>query len=321
MSPKSVELASMPSPSDAVAEYLSEALDVIEANSLVRDSVDWTVLRERTLELARGSVLVGDTHPAIRSALRDLGDNHSFLIPPSDTFGQGTSREGGGVGVESDLIDDRWGFLSIPGYDLAPPDLNRRFAEEIQEQIRELDQGDVSGWVIDLRENPGGNMWPMLAGVGPILGEGVVGYFVGPDGARAPWSYDGGVAYRDSEEAVAVVAPYVLNRPEPPVAVLTGPATTSSGEAIVVAFRRRVGARSFGAGTAGLSTSNTLYELSDGAVLALTTAVFADRSGNLYGSTIEPDEFVALGPPDTPLSRDPVVQAAVSWLESQAPCS
>jgi hypothetical protein len=31
---------------------------------------------------------------------------------------------------------------------------------------------------VDLRGNGGGNMWPMLAGVGPVLGEGIVGWIV-----------------------------------------------------------------------------------------------------------------------------------------------
>jgi len=37
------------------------------------------------------------------------------------------------------------------------------------------DRDDLIGWIVDLRGNGGGNMWPMLAGVGPVLGEGVVG--------------------------------------------------------------------------------------------------------------------------------------------------
>ena len=30
----------------------------------------------------------------------------------------------------------------------------------------------------DLRGNIGGNMWPMIAGVGPILGDGIIGWIV-----------------------------------------------------------------------------------------------------------------------------------------------
>jgi C-terminal processing protease CtpA/Prc len=36
-----------------------------------------------------------------------------------------------------------------------------------------MDQGNLAGWIVDLRNNGGGNMWPMLTGIGSILGEGV----------------------------------------------------------------------------------------------------------------------------------------------------
>ena len=30
-------------------------------------------------------------------------------------------------------------------------------------------------------------MWPMVAGVGPLLGEGVIGYFIDPPGVESVW--------------------------------------------------------------------------------------------------------------------------------------
>src|SRR4051812_15802719 len=48
----------------------------------------------------------------------------------------------------------------------------------IQQQIKELETHAPCGWIVDIRGNRGGSMWPMLAGVGPILGEGLVGEFI-----------------------------------------------------------------------------------------------------------------------------------------------
>ena len=69
----------------------------------------------------------------------------------------------------------------------------------------------------------------------------------------------------------------------------------------------------FGAATAGLSTSNSLFSLSDGAVLALTVAVMADRTGRVYGDAIEPDEVV-VGKRKRNIAEDPAVLAASAWL-------
>ena len=47
------------------------------------------------------------------------------------------------------------------------------------------------GWIVDLRGNGGSNMWAALAGLGPLLGEGPVGFFKDRRG-RQEWVYDKG---------------------------------------------------------------------------------------------------------------------------------
>lgn len=79
-------------------------------------------------------------------------------------------------------------------------------------------------------------------------------------------------------------------------------------EAFTVAIRGRPHTRSFGEPTRGLSTANWGFPLSDGAVMNLTTAVFADREGTVYGSKLVPDENV---PVEEALDR------AVEWLREQ----
>jgi carboxyl-terminal processing protease len=98
--------------------------------------------------------------------------------------------------------------------------------------------------------------------------------------------------------------------------VITGPRTVSSGEAVTVAFRGRPRTRSFGQPTGGLSTSNSGFQLPDGATLLLTTAVFADRNGQRYGAAIEPDEAVSAVD-----GADPALAAAVAWLRRSSGCT
>jgi C-terminal processing protease CtpA/Prc len=100
------------------------------------------------------------------------------------------------------------------------------------------------------------------------------------------------------------------------VAVLTGPRTASSGEAVTISFIGRPRTRSFGLPTAGLSTANATMTLPDGAMILLTTAVEADRTGKRYGEKLAPDEVLpaaASGATD-----DPQLDRAVAWLKSQA---
>ncbi len=62
-------------------------------------------------------------------------------------------------------------------------------------------------------------------------------------------------------------------------------------------------------GTRGISTANSGYRLSDGAVIVLTFAWLADRTEHVYGGVIEPDVLIdgaATGNEDT----DPAILAA-----------
>ena len=148
----------------------------------------------------------------------------------------------------------------------------------------------------------------MVAGVGPVLGEGTLGFFVPPAGSTLMWTYQNGVASDAGVPNGQVSTPYKLLRPSPRVAVLTDRGVASSGEAVVVAFHGRPNTRSFGAATRGLSSSNRGFPLTDGAVLYLNNAVDADRNLVVFGDVISPDETIG--------GDVEVVQRAIAWIRS-----
>src|SRR5262249_55719622 len=158
------------------------------------------------------------------------------------------------------------------------------------------------------------NMWPMLAGVGPLLSAGPLGTFNDGRESSANWSYEGGAARLGQRELVRVTdAPYRLRTPNPPIAVLTSAKTASSGEAIAIAVRGNPNTRSFGQRTRGLSTANSTFTLRDGAMIVLTQAIDADRNGQLYENGVTPDVVTDTGETDVP-------SAARQWLLDQPAC-
>ncbi len=213
------------------------------------------------------------------------------------------------------LVGD-FGYLTVP--EVLSLEAGKPYAATAHQVIREIDQIPTIGWVIDLRTNAGGSLWPMLAGVGPILGEGEIMGFVAP-GEKLIGFYRMGRAWIEGREkfSAQVDEPYVLKRPFPPVAVLTSQLTGSAGELTAVAFRGRPRTHSFGIPTAGVPTANDTKELSDEARIALTTHLGADRIGQTYDGPLPPDELVTIDWTRLGTNDDPSIQAAIRWLHTE----
>jgi len=287
----------------AVQAYVDEALDIMQEWSLRRDSLDWAQIRAAAHTMAGEAATTEEAYPALRQALQSLGDNHSFLrpaqpaasAPPSAQRNVGASATRSRPEPTSRRLGEDIALIAVPAF--AGNDLEA-FATLIDTRIAEVDGPTICGWIVDLRGNGGGNMWPMLSGLRSILGPPPLGAFRSPSGVGAPWTY-------------GVESPGTpLHQEDPPVAVLTDSRTASSGEAVVIAFHGRNRTRFFGEPTAGLSTANRGFPLSDGALLVVTVSTMLDRSGREYAGRIEPDVLTPAATAEAP---------AIEWL--RATCS
>ena len=88
------------------------------------------------------------------------------------------------------------------------------YAEALQDAIRQADRPGLAGWIVDLRPDGGGNMWPMIAGVGPILGEGMIGHII-YNNREYEREYRDGAALSLGEAFARVESPYHLRREHP----------------------------------------------------------------------------------------------------------
>ena len=291
--------------------YLEQLLTLMRLNSVNRYKIDWTSFRQSVYEWTGAAQTVHDVvvSGGIPTALRLLDDHHSYFVKADGTtvwnpvFLDCYDTSASAVAVPGDI-----GYVKVGGtFDSG--DAAVQFAVSVQAQIRAADNDRVVGWLVDLRGNRGGNLWPMLAGIGPVLGDGLAGAFIDPDGNVTHWGYAAGASWFEGANIVAVPAPHRLLHGNPRVAVLTDCYCASSGEAVVIAFRRRPDARSFGTPTHGLPTAVKGFPLSDGSQLQLTVSMLADRTLVSYGNAVVPDEVI--GDPGT------TVQRAVEWLRGQ----
>jgi len=61
-------------------KYLNEVLEIVEKNSLNKDSVDFKVIKRNALSKLSNVNTIEECYPIVQSILRELGDNHSFFM-------------------------------------------------------------------------------------------------------------------------------------------------------------------------------------------------------------------------------------------------
>lgn len=280
-------------------KLLDEAISVVRNNALHAKDVDWAAREPEIHAFAAGAEETSDVYPTIRYLLGLLGDGHSFFQPPAQTKAYaagGADNPKPEFRAQNDVV-----YISIPGYGGTDPTAARAYALYMFKALQQTAPSARCGWIIDLRNDSGGNMYPMLNGLEPFLGDGTLGFFVT-------------ASRKDSWRAPTATAPSPLLMPlrSAWVAVITGSHTASSGEIVAIAFRDRPNTRSFGHPTAGLSTANEGFKLSDGSNIVLTVAVDADRTGRVYGGKLDPDETV---------DDATVLDAASKWLRDSSGCN
>ncbi len=268
--------------------YMNRAIDIMSTNSINKDSIDWSKFRNEVLEKGKYAKSISETYPVIQYALMKLNDHHSFLMLP-DQCKIYNDLYLPLPGILSELIENKIAYIKIPGFF---GNRNKRadiFAKQIQTAIKELDKNNIRYWIIDLGENTGGNMWPILLGLGPVLGNGTAGYFVNSNNTFISWGYHDGTAFLGNRQIIKLDAPYKLKHGIKKIAILIGNHTGSSGEAIAISFIGVKNACLIGESTYGSSTGNQGLKISDGTMILLTVSKFADRNKKIYGVPVNPD--------------------------------
>ncbi|MFC5344904.1 S41 family peptidase [Brevundimonas staleyi] len=301
--------------------YLDEALGLLRTHHINREGFDWTGLEDAAHRLASGARTPAETHGAIRTVIRHLGERHTFLRPAAQARALAAAptlspnaTPTASAQLEAQvptghMASSGVGVLVLPGLSTIgfQPEREEAYRAGLAGLIDSLRERGACGWIVDLRNDTGGNMWPMINGLETLLGGGPFGAFGQTTGPDNHW-----IRTRERIRANASGAPPFTGPPgvlsAAPVAVLLGPSTASAGEMTAIAFRGRPDTRFFGAPTAGLTTANSSFPLPDRSWLVITTSRAHDGAGTLIEGPLIPDEATA--PAET-------LGAAVAWLRRE----
>lgn len=336
-----LSLTQQPSERFDAETRIKDAIAVVRPVAYRSRQVDWDALAEDMRNRAEGARDDIDMLPAWAALAHGLGDGHSFVQPPPEAVAAWRERYGdrplmpdapprprpGSQFMKRAEIEAR--TLAVgPSHDaelITVPSVSG-FGEKAVAYASRLfgavaDAGPrTCGYVLDLRGNTGGNVWPMLLGLSGLLGDGPQGRSEDADGLIEDYAtLKEGSAVVLAEQGRGLTMMTIDNwRPIPslaasPVAILLDDATASSGEGVAVAFAGRASTRTFGARTYGVASSNEGYPLADGTNVVVTTAMMMDLNSRTYPDGIEPDQVIEGD------GEDPV-NAARAWLALQPAC-
>ncbi|MCU0353550.1 MAG: S41 family peptidase [Cytophagales bacterium] len=209
-----------------------------------------------------------------------------------------------------------YGYIAIPSVGGDDSDI-RQFVQAFRDSICRVFKPDVKGWIVDVRANGGGNLFPMMAVLEFLLPDGVFGTVRGADNELiSQWSLQNGDAYQNGKPETTNGRSCLKKDLSAPVVLLTSPVTVSSGEMVVMAFRGRKNTVVIGDTTGGLVTSNDWMDLSENTVLNISNGYVADRFGNLYKTALVPDIVLAEGYNFENLNQDAHIRQAIQWLDA-----
>jgi C-terminal processing protease CtpA/Prc len=289
------------------AKQLSkEIIKVIKTYSIYKDSLDFDSVEKDFLNNIDTFTTYEKVGYYYTEVLRGAGDNHSFYTT-QEIMKSYSKKQKENLNFSYKLLDGGIGYLSIPGFLSVDTKVVDSFANSIYNAIREMDSAvTVKGWVVDLRNNTGGNMWPMVSGLNALIGtEATPGYFKFADGkTTSPWKIPSPV------HTFILTNQYQLKNKGTKIAVLYGKRTASSGEMTAISFIGKPNTRSFGTATAGYTTANSIYSLREGNIFVLASSYVLDRNYKAYTGKITPDVLIENTGDETL-----VLKKALAWIK------
>ena len=193
--------------------------------------------------------------------------------------------------VAYELLEDSIGYIAVSGFEKVT---YNQFAEAIEE----LKKQGMKSLIVDLRNNPGGNLSTVCEMTDLILPEGIIVYTEDKEGNRQ---------VEMSDEA------HQLNLP---LAVLVNGNSASASEIFAGAVQDYGAGKIVGTTTYGKGIVQQIYSLSDGTALKITVSEYFTPNGrNIHGTGIVPDVEVEYEYDETNPEADNQLQAAIDILK------
>lgn len=193
--------------------------------------------------------------------------------------------------VSSELLEDSIGYIAVSGFEKVT-------YHQFEEAIEELKTQGMTGLIVDLRNNPGGNLSTVCEMTDLILPKGIIVYTEDKNGKKQ-------MEMSDEEHQLDL-----------PLVVLVNGNSASASEIFAGAVQDYGAGKIVGTTTYGKGIVQQIYSLSDGTALKITTSEYFTPNGrNIHGKGIVPDVVVEYEYDEANPEADNQLQEAIDILK------
>lgn len=271
-----------------------EFFTILKENFINKDSIDWKSFENSVLEknkVAKDSAII--------HTLTLLGNKHTSYIKANGQHLRGNfKKRSKKKDVNCNAVDSSSIFRNLEN--IAYLNIYRiDNKSEISEKKYILDnisiilkQAKSDYWIIDLRDNTGGAIWPMLVSLLPFYENGTIGNNVFKNENRSiPWlKKDGTIFLGEYNQSKLYIEEKIFFKIQPKkIFVLINHKTMSAGEAAAISLKSLPNVKFIGNKTGGYATNNAVVDLKNSDKLVLTVNYMGDYQKNIYPQGINPD--------------------------------
>ncbi|MFC1974198.1 S41 family peptidase [Chloroflexota bacterium] len=194
--------------------------------------------------------------------------------------------------VSAEMLPDNIALINITHF-------STQTASDLVYELEGIFTNEVTGIILDLRNNPGGALDAAVSVTSQFLKSGLVLFSIYGDGEKETWEVkDGGIAL------------------DMPLVVMVNGDSASSSEVVAGALQDHKRAELVGTRTLGKGSVNHIRELSDGSAIYITIARWYTPNGRLIeGLGLTPDYVVELTAEDIENGDDPQLERAIEVIE------
>ena len=193
--------------------------------------------------------------------------------------------------VEYEMLEDQIGYLAVSEFDSVT-------YGQYEEALEALSDQGMEGLVVDLRNNPGGNLNTVCDMLDLVLPEGTIVYMEDKEGKRQTYSSD------DAHQL------------DVPMAVLVNGNSASASEIYAGAIQDHEAGTIVGTQTYGKGVVQQISDLGDGTSVKLTIAeYFTPKGRSINGEGVTPDLEVEYEPDEKDPEADNQLEAAAEAVK------